>query len=85
MEVAGLGLACMLIALVLFVISVSAQQVHAAANFTNSSPNQMVKVLIEKAIIAIKNGRAQDVLSNLTLADRLLGGSIYSEAPQFSR
>jgi hypothetical protein len=83
-EVAGLGLSCMLIALVLLA-TLSAQQVHAAANFTNSSPNQMVKVLIEKAIISIKNGQAQDVLSNLTLADRLLGGSIYSEAPQFSR
>ena len=74
----------MLIALVLLLLCVSAQQVHAAANFTGSS-SQNVKVLIENAIISLRNGHPQGALSNLTLADRLLGGSVYSGAPQVIR
>ncbi len=62
----------------LLLLCVSAQLVEAAANFTSSSPNQTVKVLIEKAIISLNNGDGRSALSNLTLADRLLGGSTYS-------
>ena len=69
----------MLIALILLLLCVSAQQVQAAANFTGSS-SQNVKVLIENAIISLRNGHPQGALSNLTLADRLLGGSVYSGA-----
>ena len=76
----GFGLAYMLIALLLLLICVSVQQVHAAGNFTSNSPSQTVKVLIEKAIISLHNGDAQNALSNLTIADRLLGGSISSGA-----
>ncbi|MDQ6865512.1 MAG: hypothetical protein M3044_17010 [Thermoproteota archaeon] len=65
-------------------LCVSAQQVQAAANFTGSS-SQNVKVLIENAIISLRNGHPQGALSNLTLADRLLGGSVYSGAPQVIR
>jgi len=76
----------MLIALLLLLICVSVQQVHAAGNFTgnftSSSTSQTVKVLIEKAIISLHSGNAQNALSNLTVADRLLGGSIYSGAQQ---
>jgi hypothetical protein len=74
----------MLIALMLLLLCVSAQQVQAAANFTGSS-SQNVKVLIENAIISIRNGHPQGALSNLTLADRILGGSVYSGAPQVTR
>ncbi|MGB7952787.1 MAG: hypothetical protein WCF23_02305 [Candidatus Nitrosopolaris sp.] len=74
----------MLIALMLLLLCVSAQQVQAAANFTGSS-SQNVKVLIENAIISLRNGDPQGALSNLTLADRLLGGSVYSGAPQVIR
>lgn len=74
----------MLIALMLLLLCVSAQQVQAAANFTGSS-SQNVKVLIENAIISLRNGHPQGALSNLTLADRLLGGSVYSGAPQVIR
>jgi len=74
----------MLIALLLLLICLSVQQVHAAGNFTgnftSSSTSQTVKVLIEKAIISLHNGDAQNALSNLTIADRLLGGSISSGA-----
>jgi hypothetical protein len=76
----GCDLAYILIALLLLVISVSVQQAYAAGNFTSSSPSQTVKVLIEKAIISLHNGDAQNALSNLTIADRLLGGSISSGA-----
>ena len=69
----------LLIALTLLLIFVSAQHVQAAANFT-SSVNQNVKVLIENAIISLRNGHSQDALSNLTSADRLFGGSVYSGA-----
>ena len=65
----------MLIALILLLLCVSAQQVQAAANFTGHS-SQNVKVLIENAIISLRNGHPQGALSNLTLADRLLGGSV---------
>ena len=68
----------------LLLLCVSAQQVQAAANFTGSS-SQNVKVLIENAIISLRNGHPQGALSNLTLADRLLGGSVYSGAPQVIR
>lgn len=68
----------------LLLLCVSAQQVQAAANFTGSS-SQNVKVLIENAIISLRNGDPQGALSNLTLADRLLGGSVYSGAPQVIR
>ena len=74
----------MLIALMLLLLCVSAQQVQRAANFTGSS-SQNVKVLIENAIISLRNGHPQGALSNLTLADRLLGGSVYSGAPQVIR
>ncbi|HET7149013.1 MAG TPA: hypothetical protein VFI73_10995 [Candidatus Nitrosopolaris sp.] len=74
-----------LFALILLLVFISEQQVYAAANFTSSPTNQMVKVLIEKAIISLNNGHAQNALSNLTLADRLLGGSVYSGAPQVVR
>jgi hypothetical protein len=74
----------MLIALMLLLLCVSAQQVQAAANFTGSS-SQNVKLLIENAIISLRNGHPQGALSNLTLADRLLGGSVYSGAPQVIR
>jgi Tfp pilus assembly protein PilF len=76
----GFDLAYMLIALLFLVICVSAQQAYAAGNFTSSSPSQTVKILIEKAIISLHNGNAQNALSNLTVADRLLGGSTYSGA-----
>jgi hypothetical protein len=69
----------------MLLLCVSGQQVQAAANFTSSSTSQMVKVLIEKAIISLNNGHAQNALSNLTLADSLLGGSVYSGAPQVIR
>jgi hypothetical protein len=69
----------------LLLLCVSAQQVQAAANFTSSSTSQMVKVLIENAIISLRGGHPQGALSNLTLADRLLGGSVYSGAPQVIR
>jgi hypothetical protein len=68
----------------LLLLCVSAQQVQAAANFTGSS-SQNVKLLIENAIISLRNGHPQGALSNLTLADRLLGGSVYSGAPQVIR
>lgn len=68
----------------LLLLCVSTQQVQAAANFTGSS-SQNVKVLIENAIISLRNGHLQGALSNLTLADRLLGGSVYSGAPQVIR
>jgi hypothetical protein len=42
--------------------------------------NQNVKVLIENAIISLRNGHSQDALSDMTSADRLLGGSVYSGA-----
>ncbi|MDP9289019.1 MAG: hypothetical protein M3P08_12590 [Thermoproteota archaeon] len=74
-----------LIVLMLLLLCVSAQQVQAAANFTSSSTSQNVKVLIENAIISLRNGHPQGALSNLTLADRLLGGSVYSGAPQVIR
>jgi Tfp pilus assembly protein PilF len=79
------GLAYVLIALMMLLLCVSVQQVQAAANFTSNSTSEMVKVLIEKAIISLNNGHAQDALSNLTLADRLLGGSVYSGIPQVIR
>jgi len=60
-------------ALMLLLLYVSTPQVEAAANFTSSSPRQTVKVLIEKAIISLTNGDGRSALSNLTLADRLLG------------
>jgi len=41
--------------------------------------------LIEKAIISLTNGDGRSALSNLTLADKLLGGSIYSGIPQITR
>jgi hypothetical protein len=69
----------------LLLLCISAQQVRAAANFTSSSISLNVKVLIDNAIISLNNGNAQDALSNLTLADRLLGGSVYSGAPQVIR
>jgi hypothetical protein len=69
----------------LLLLSVSVQQVHAASNFTGGSTNQNVKILIENAIISLRNGHPQGALSNLTLADRLLGGSVYSGAPQALR
>ena len=74
------GLAYVLIALMMLLLCVSVQQVQAAANFTSSSTSHTVKVLIEKAIISLHSGNAQNALSNLTVADRLLGGSIYSGA-----
>jgi len=70
-----------LIGLKLLLIFALAQQVHAAANFTSRSSSQSVKELRDKVIISLNNGHAQDALSNLTLADRLLGGSIYSGGP----
>ena len=44
-----------------------------AANFTSSSTGQNVKLLIEQAITSLKSGDAKAALSNLTLADKLLG------------
>jgi hypothetical protein len=80
-----IGLAYLLIALMLLLLYVSTQHVEAAANFTSSSLSQTVKVLIEKAIISLTNGDGRSALSNLTLADRLFGGSIYSGIPQVLR
>ncbi|HET7149484.1 MAG TPA: hypothetical protein VFI73_13415 [Candidatus Nitrosopolaris sp.] len=78
-------MAYILISLAILLIFAYAQQVHAAANFTSSSTSQSVKLLIEKAIISLNNGHSQDAMSNLTLADRLLGGSVYSGTPQAIR
>jgi len=69
----------------LLLLCVSTPQLEAAANFTSSSTNQTVKVLIEKAIISLTNGDGRSSLSNLTLAARLLGGSNYSGIPQVTR
>lgn len=69
----------------LLLLCVLTPKVEAAANFTSSSTNQTVKVLIEKAIISLTSGDGRSALSNLTLADRLLGGSIYSGIPQVTR
>jgi hypothetical protein len=44
-----------------------------AANFTSSSTGQNVKLLIEQAITSLNSGDAKAALSNLTLADKLLG------------
>jgi hypothetical protein len=70
-------------ALLLISLYLSTQQVHAAANFTNSSTGQNftssstgqnLKVLIEQAIISLNKGNTGAALSNLTLADRSLTG-----------
>ena len=44
-----------------------------AANFTSSSTGQNLKLLIEQAITSLNSGDAKAALSNLTLADKLLG------------
>jgi hypothetical protein len=69
----------------LLLLCVSLQQVQAASNFTGSSTSQNVKELIENAIISLRNGHPQNALSNLTSADRLLGGSVYSGTPEVIR
>jgi hypothetical protein len=46
---------------------------QSAANFTSSSTGQNVKLLIEQAITSLNSGDAKAALSNLTLADKLLG------------
>lgn len=58
----------------LILLSLSIQQVQTAANFTSSSTGQNVKLLIEKAITSLNNGNSEAALSNLTIADRILGG-----------
>ncbi len=60
--------------MLLILLYLSTHQVQAAANFTSSSTGQNVKFLIEQAIISLNKGDAKGALSNLTLADRLLGG-----------
>jgi hypothetical protein len=58
----------------LILLYLSTQQVQAAANFTSSSTGQNVKLLIQQAITSLNSGDAKAALSNLTLADKLLGG-----------
>lgn len=56
----------------LILLYLSAHEVQ-AANFTSSSTGQNVKLLIEQAITSLNSGDAKAALSNLTLADKLLG------------
>ena len=57
----------------LILLYLSTQQVYAAANFTSSSTGQNVKLLIEQAISALNSGDPKAALSNLTLANKILG------------
>jgi hypothetical protein len=63
-----------LLSIILLSLFLSTHQVQAAANFTSSSTGQNVKVLIDQAIVSLNKGNTKAALSNLTLADRLLGG-----------
>ena len=57
----------------LILLYLSIQHVQAASNFTSSTIGQNVKILIKQAIISLNQGNAKAALSNLTIADKLLG------------